>query len=89
MPIAETRAIISAILNGQVAQNSGNPFGRFHLDIPLAIPGVDPARLDPRAAWSDPSRYDAQEAMLAQKFAANFEQYASLVSPEVLRLQPR
>jgi phosphoenolpyruvate carboxykinase (ATP) len=89
MPIAETRAIISAILAGKVAQNAGGHRGRFNLDVPLGIAGVDPQRLDPRRAWPDAARYDAQEAMLAQKFAANFEQYAPLVSAEVLRLQPR
>lgn len=89
MPIAETRAIITEILQGRIAQNGLNRSGRFHLDVPLGISGVDPRRLDPRAAWPDPARYDAQEAMLAQKFAANFEQYAPLVSDEVLRLQPR
>lgn len=88
MPIAETRAIISAILGGQIAENSVSRPSRFHLDVPLAIPGVDARRLDPRRAWADRERYDAQEAMLAQKFAANFEQYVSLVSAEVLRLQP-
>ena len=88
MPIAETRAIISAVLSGHVAQNSVSRPSRFHLDVPLAIPGIDSRRLDPRRAWQDPQRYDAQEAMLARKFAANFEQYAPLVSAEVLRLQP-
>jgi phosphoenolpyruvate carboxykinase (ATP) len=89
MPIAETRAIISAILADKVAQNSVKRAGRFQLDVPLSVSGVDPQRLDPRAAWADVARYDAQQAMLAAKFAANFEQYAALVSPEVLSLQPR
>jgi phosphoenolpyruvate carboxykinase (ATP) len=89
MPIAETRAIVTAILEGQIAQNSVSRAGRFHLDVPLGIAGVDPRRLDQRASWPSAARYDDQEAMLAAKFASNFEQYASLVSPEVLRLQPR
>jgi phosphoenolpyruvate carboxykinase (ATP) len=89
MPIAETRAIITAILEGHVAQNSISRASRFHLDVPLGIAGVDARRLDPRASWPDPTRYDAQEAMLAEKFAANFEQYAPFVSSEVLRLQPK
>jgi phosphoenolpyruvate carboxykinase (ATP) len=89
MPIAETRAIITAILDGKVAPHTLRRVGRFQLEVPLGIDGVDPQRLDPRAAWRDVARYDAQEAMLAAKFAANFEQYAPLVSPEVLRLQPR
>lgn len=89
MPIAETRAIVSAILKGEIGEGQVRPGSRYHLDVPLAVPGVDPRRLDPRQAWSDPARYDAQEAMLAAKFAANFEQYVPLVSPEVLRLQPR
>jgi phosphoenolpyruvate carboxykinase (ATP) len=89
MPIAETRAIITAILTGQVAQSSFSRVGRFHLDVPAAVAGVDTNRLDPRACWQTPSRYDAQEAMLAAKFAANFEQYDALVSPDVRLLQPR
>jgi phosphoenolpyruvate carboxykinase (ATP) len=89
MPIAETRAIITAILSGQVAENAVSRASRFQLDVPQAIAGVDSRRLDPRAAWRDSARYDVQEAALAQRFAANFEQYAPYVSPDVLQRQPR
>ena len=42
------------------------------------LPGVDPAILKPRDAWSDPLAYDAAARLFAEKFAENFQRYVEV-----------
>jgi phosphoenolpyruvate carboxykinase (ATP) len=74
MPIATTRAIVAAVLSGGLADVPTRPVPAFHLGIPTACPGVEPALLDPRRTWKDPAAYDARAAELAERFAANARQ---------------
>ena len=58
--------------------------------MPVAVPGVDGALLDPRSTWSDPAAYDAKAAELAAMFRENFERrFASDVEPAVAAAGPR
>ena len=58
--------------------------------MPVSVPGVDGALLDPRATWADPSAYDAKAAELAAMFRANFEaSFAADVDPAVAAAGPR
>ena len=62
----------------------------FGFEVPVSVPGVDRALLDPRATWSDPSAYDAKAAELAAMFRANFEtSFAADVDPAVADAGPR
>jgi phosphoenolpyruvate carboxykinase (ATP) len=47
----------------------------FGLSIPLICPDVPAELLNPRNAWKDPRAYDAQAAMLAEKFEKNFAKF--------------
>jgi phosphoenolpyruvate carboxykinase (ATP) len=83
IPIALTRALLEAALEGRLA---GVPFARdpvFGLQFPRAVPGVSGNVLDPRAAWPDPAAYDRQAADLARLFAANFAAFAMHASDGV------
>ena len=42
------------------------------------LPGIDPAILKPRGAWSDPQAYDAAARLLAEKFVENFQKYVEV-----------
>ena len=55
----------------------------FGFDVPVEVPGVDTALLDPRSTWDDPAAYDAQAAKLVQMFADNFEQYVPYIDEDV------
>jgi len=40
--------------------------------VPVSVPGVNAALLDPRAAWADGDAYDRTARELVGKFAENF-----------------
>ena len=56
MPIAATRALLHAALSGGLdgAEYRTDPV--FGFQVPVAVPGVDSALLDPRSTWRDPAR---------------------------------
>jgi len=89
MPIAHTRAMIAAALNGDLAGAPMRADPIFGVQVPLTCPSVPAAVLDPRSTWADPAAYDAQARKLAAMFARNFEPFAAQVSAEVRAAGPR
>jgi phosphoenolpyruvate carboxykinase (ATP) len=83
MPIAQTRAMVQAALNGVLRDVPATADPIFGLGIPQRCPGVPDEVLQPRNTWSDPDAYDRQARALAREFAKQFEQFAPHVSPEV------
>ena len=84
MPIAATRALLTAALDGSLGRAAFRRDPNFGFEVPVAVPGVDGALLDPRGTWADPAAYDAAAERLVAMFAANFAQYAGHVSDDVL-----
>jgi phosphoenolpyruvate carboxykinase (ATP) len=84
MKLAYTRAMVRAALAGELddVETTESPF--FRLQIPTAIPGVPSDVLIPRDTWEDKDAFDKQARELADKFIANFEQFADRV-PEAVR----
>jgi phosphoenolpyruvate carboxykinase (ATP) len=89
MPLAVTRALAAAALDGSLANVSCMTDPVFGLAVPQACPGVPPELLRPRASWPDPAAYDAQARRLASLFRANFQAYADQASEAVRRAGPR
>jgi len=81
--------MISAALNGTLAQApmSNDPF--FGVQIPQTCPDVPPEVLQPRKTWKDPQAYDAQARKLAGMFTENFKQFANDASPDIRAAGPR
>ena len=48
----------------------------FGFEVPVSVPGIDDALLDPRSTWSDPEAYDRKARELARMFRDNFEKFA-------------
>ncbi|MBH1931460.1 phosphoenolpyruvate carboxykinase (ATP) [Serratia rubidaea] len=82
--IKDTRGIIDAILNGEIEQADTFTLPIFGLAVPTALPGVDPAILDPRKTYADASLWQEKAQDLAQRFIDNFAKYT--VTPAGERL---
>ncbi len=73
--IRDTRGIIDAILDGSIlkAETKNIPF--FNLEVPTALPGVDPKILDPRDTYKDAAEWEEKARDLAARFIKNFVKY--------------
>jgi phosphoenolpyruvate carboxykinase (ATP) len=86
MPIAATRAMLSAALTGELSNAKYRVDDVFGFEVPVTIAGVVSALLDPRSTWGDPAVYDAKARELAAMFRKNFERFGS---PELAAAGPR
>ena len=57
-------------------------------DVPVSVPGVDDAILDPRETWDDKAAYDDQAAKLVKLFIDNFAPFESHVDQGVKEAAP-
>ncbi len=73
--IKDTRGIIDAILDGSIDKAEMKEVPIFNLQVPTALPGVDPAILDPRDTYVDPLQWQSKAEDLASRFIKNFEKY--------------
>ena len=84
MPISATRGLLTAALDGSLNAVTFRKDPNFGFEVPVDVPGVDAALLDPRSTWVDAAAYDAQAARLVAMFAENFAQYEAHVGEDVL-----
>ena len=89
MPIKATRALLNAALDGSLNGAEFRTDPNFGFRVPVAVPGVDPAILDPRETWADKEAYDLTAAKLVDQFVANFAQFADHVDEGVRQSAPR
>jgi phosphoenolpyruvate carboxykinase (ATP) len=89
MPIEHTRALLNAALDGSLAEVEYEEDPIFGLQVPTSCPGVPAEVLRPRDTWSDPAAYDAKARDLAERFHANFEQFADSSSDEIKNAGPK
>ncbi|NCD68271.1 phosphoenolpyruvate carboxykinase (ATP) [Mucilaginibacter agri] len=66
-----TRAIINAVMNGQLNQVSYNTLPLFNLMFPNHCPGVPDQLLNPAENWDDRDAYRFQASKLLRLFKAN------------------
>jgi phosphoenolpyruvate carboxykinase (ATP) len=88
MPIAVTRALVDAALDGSLDHAETRRDPHFGFAVPVSVPGIDPAILDPRTTWADPSAYDTQAKKLAAMFIKNFARFEGHVSADVRASAP-
>ena len=75
MPIQATRALLHAALSGALSGVEYRTDELFGFEVPVEVPGVDSALLDPRSTWADPSAYDSRARELATMFVENFAKF--------------
>jgi phosphoenolpyruvate carboxykinase (ATP) len=88
MKIADTRAMITAALSGQLDTVAYRRDALFNLDVPTTCPGVSEQVLDPRSTWNDSAQYDDQAKRLARLFTENFKTFARDVDRAVTLAGP-
>ena len=89
MKLAHTRAMVHAILRGDLNDTRCDVDPVFGLSIPCEIRDVPADVLKPRETWSDTSAYDAQARKLAEMFRANFDKFGAAVPQAVKSAGPK
>jgi phosphoenolpyruvate carboxykinase (ATP) len=84
--IPATRAIMHAILCGELNTAEYTIFPGFNFAIPKYLSGFDNRLLNPKQTWRDPVAYDQQANKLIGQFIDNFKQFA--VSKEISEVGP-
>jgi phosphoenolpyruvate carboxykinase (ATP) len=75
--IKDTRGIIDAILDGSILAAPKKTIPMFNFEVPTALPGVDPAILDPRDTYTNAEDWNVKAQDLAQRFIKNFSKYTT------------
>lgn len=89
MPIKATRALLNAALDGSLNNAEFVRDPNFGFEVPIAVPGVDTALLNPRGAWADGDRYDQTAKDLVDRFVKNFDQFVDHVDQGVRDSAPK
>ena len=89
MPIKATRALLNAALDGSLKNAEFRKDPNFGFDVPVAVPGVDSAILDPRQTWTDRDEYDRTAARLVDLFVENFAEFETHVDEGVRQAAPQ
>ncbi|MBI4385199.1 MAG: phosphoenolpyruvate carboxykinase [Nitrospinae bacterium] len=87
--IAHTRAMINAILSGELEEAATVADPIFGLHVPEEVRDVPRELLTPRNTWKNPEAYDEKARDLAAQFIENFKEYEDNVSPEIRAASPR
>ncbi len=88
MPIKATRALLNAALDGSLKNAEFRKDPYFGFDVPVAVPGVDSAILNPRETWADKADYDATANKLVGLFIDNFAKFEAHVDQGVKESAP-
>ena len=75
--IKDTRGIIDAILDGSIDKAETKQIPIFDFKVPTALPGVDPAILDPRDTYADAAEWNTKAEDLAGRFVKNFSKFTT------------
>jgi phosphoenolpyruvate carboxykinase (ATP) len=81
MKLAYTRAMVNAVLAGQLDNVKCDTDPVFGLSIPTEVKDIPAEVLNPRRTWTDGAAYDAQAKKLAEMFRKNFEKFGDVDLP--------
>ena len=87
--ISYSRAMVKAVLNGELDKVPTVIEPIFGFAVPQACPEVPPQLLNQRDSWPDKNKYDERLKQLARLFIENFKEYEKDVSAEVIQAGPK
>ena len=73
--LKNTRAIIDAIISGEIEEKQTKVIPYLNLTIPTSLSNVSPEILDPRDTYKDEKDWVIKAKDLASRYIKNFEQY--------------
>ena len=73
--LKNTRAIIDAIINGDINKTETKTIPFLNLTFPTTLPNVSEGILDPRNTYADKAEWDEKAKDLASRYIKYFEQY--------------
>ncbi|MFN3850352.1 MAG: phosphoenolpyruvate carboxykinase (ATP) [Spirosomataceae bacterium] len=88
MKLKNTRAMITAALNGDLNKVSFTKHPTFGVLMPDHCPYVISDMLNPRNTWADKEAYDKAAQNLARMFDENFKKYEDFADSEILSGRP-
>ena len=89
MSLKNTRAMITAAMNGDLDNVAYVPHPVFGVLVPQSVPNVPSEVLNPRDTWADKEAYDKKASELAGLFNKNFEKYAAQASDAIKSAAPK
>lgn len=92
MPLKYTRAMITAVLNGDLGDYTYEDYhihSVFGVAQPRTCPGVPTELLSPRATWNNDEAYYETAFKLSNAFRNNFKQFEEFANEEIRRGGPQ
>jgi len=92
MPLKYTRAMITAVLEGELGDYTYEDYhihSVFGVAQPRTCPGVPTELLSPRATWNNDEAYYKEAFKLSNAFRHNFKKYEEFASEEIRRGGPQ
>ena len=89
MKLTHTRAMVNAVLRGDLHDTALATDPIFGLHVPKHIAEVPDNVLNPRNTWTDKHAYDEQAKKLASMFKDNFKKFESAVTDAVKAAGPK
>jgi phosphoenolpyruvate carboxykinase (ATP) len=87
--LAYTRAMISAVLNGELEKSTFINDEVFGLAMPTTCDNVPSEILNPKNTWEDPHLYDNKINELAHAFVENFKDFEDFADEELKNGMPK
>jgi phosphoenolpyruvate carboxykinase (ATP) len=89
MKLSITRSMVTAAIEGQLANVPYELDPIFNVYVPTECPNVSSELLKPHNVWRDKNAYDKQAHELAKLFVENFKRFGDNIPAEIINAGPK